>query len=498
MKCPHCGAPMKEDQIFCEKCGKERLLVPVYDAEVDAKLESTISSIADDLADTRQIVPLPLNEEEQKPDKTETETESSDDGEEQQIESDNKKLHKKTFLSGICIGIAAVVLLVFLTGALIYRNNHASYEYQLKMAEDMYKAQDYAQMLDYAKEAAALAPNSSDAKMMMARAYAGQNNTEMEQKTLEALLAADSAYVQAYDLLVPIYESRKEYEKIGQLLLSCKEQTVLDKYVAYRCDAPEFSMTGGSYDEMLSVKLIAPGSGEIYYTTNGRQPDRSSTRYITPIILDSGIYHLQAVYVNTYGVTSAVAEETYTVDVRTLSAPFVSLEAGTYTEPQMIEVETPSDMYQVYYTTDGSEPGFESNLYTGPIPLPLGESHFAFIMYDEKDNSSDIIYEDYSLQMELALSADEAVNLLKQALILQGSLTDADGHVDGVEGNRQYAVIAVISENDMYYYLLSETFVSPDGTSQKTGKLYAVCVSTGESFEAAQNRLGAYDLHKLQ
>ena len=315
---------------------------------------------------------------------------------------------------------------------------------------------------------------------------------------LEALLAADSAYVQAYDLLVPIYESRKEYEKIGQLLLSCKEQTVLDKYVAYRCDAPEFSMTGGSYDEMLSVKLIAPGSGEIYYTTNGRQPDRSSTRYITPIILDSGIYHLQAVYVNTYGVTSAVAEETYTVDVRTLSAPFVSLEAGTYTEPQMIEVETPSDMYRVYYTTDGSEPGFESNLYTGPIPLPLGESHFAFIMYDEKDNSSDIIYEDYSLQMELALSADQAVNLLKQALILQGSLTDADGHVDGVEGNRQYAVIAVISENDMYYYLLSETFVSPDGTSQKTGKLYAVCVTTGESFEAAQNRLGAYDLHKLQ
>ena len=170
MKCPHCGAPMKEDQIFCEKCGKERLLVPVYDAEVDAKLESTISSIADDLADTQQIVPLPLEQEEQKPDKTETETESSDDGEEQQIESDNKKLHKKTFLSGICIGIAAVVLLVFLTGALIYRNNHASYEYQLKMAEDMYKAQDYAQMLDYAKEAAALAPNSSDAKMMMARA----------------------------------------------------------------------------------------------------------------------------------------------------------------------------------------------------------------------------------------------------------------------------------------------------------------------------------------
>lgn len=497
MKCPHCGAPMKEDQIFCEKCGKERLLVPVYDAEVDAKLESTISSIADDLADTQQIVPLPLDQEEQKPDIAEPETGLSEDGEEQ-TKSEDKKLHKKSFLLWICIGIAAVVLLVFLTGALIYRNNHASYEYQLKMAEDMYEAQDYTQMLTYAKEAASLAPNSSDAKMMMARAYAGQNNTEMEQKTLEALLAADSAYVQAYDLLVPIYESQKAYEKIGQLLLSCKEQTVLDKYVAYRCDAPEFSVAGGSYDEMLSVKLIAPGGGEIYYTTNGGQPDQNSTRYITPIILDSGIYHLQAVYVNTYGVTSTVAEDTYTVDVRTLSAPFVSLEAGTYTEPQMIEVETPSDMYQVYYTTDGSEPGFESNLYTGPIPLPLGESHFAFIMYDEKDNSSDILYEDYSLQMELTLSADQAVNLLKQALILQGSLTDADGHVEGVEGNRQYAVISVISENDMYYYLLSETFVSPDGTSQKTGNLYAVCIATGESFEASQNMLGTYDLHKLQ
>ena len=257
-------------------------------------------------------------------------------------------------------------------------------------------------------------------------------------------------------------------------------------------------MAGGSYDEMLSVKLIAPGSGEIYYTTNGGQPDRSGTRYITPIILDSGIYHLQAVYVNPYGVTSAVAEEKYMVDVKTLSAPFVSLESGTYTEPQMIEVETPSDMYQVYYTTDGSEPGFESNLYTGPIPLPLGESHFAFIMYDESDNSSDILYENYSLQMELSLSADQAVNLLKQALIQQGNLTDADGHVEGVDGNRQYEVISIISENDIYYYLLSETFVSADGTSQKTGNLYAVCITTGESFEAVQNMIGTYDLHKLQ
>ena len=201
---------------------------------------------------------------------------------------------------------------------------------------------------------------------------------------------------------------------------------------------------------------------------------------------------------NTYGVTSSVAEEKYMVDVKTLSAPYVSLESGTYTEPQMIEVETPSDMYQVYYTTDGSEPGFESNLYTGPIPLPLGESHFAFIMYDESDNSSDILYENYSLQMELSLSADQAVNLLKQALIQQGSLTDADGHVEGVDGNRQYEVISVISENDIYYYLLSETFVSADGTSQKTGNLYAVCITTGESFEAVQNMIGTYDLHKLQ
>ena len=497
MKCPYCGAPMKEDQIFCEKCGKERLLVPVYDAEVDAKLESTISSIADDLADTRQIVPLPLEDEGKKQDIEKTEPDPSEDRDEQ-TESDNKKLHKKRFLLGISVGIAVVVLLVFLTGALIYRNNHASYEYQLKMAEDMYEAQDYVQMLTYAKEAAALAPNSSDAKMMMARAYAGQNNTEMEQKTLEALLTADSAYVQAYDLLVPIYESQKAYEKIGQLLLSCKEQSVLDKYVAYRCDAPEFSMEGGSYDEMLSVKLIAPGSGEIYYTTNGRQPNQSDTRYIMPIILDSGIYHLQAIYVNMYGVTSTVAEEKYTVEVKTLSAPFVSLETGTYTEPQMIEVETPSGMYQVYYTTDGSEPGFESNLYTGPIPLPLGESHFAFIMYDENDNSSDILYKDYSLQMELALSTDQAGNLLKQALITRGDLIDANGHVEGVEGNRQYSVISVIAENNMYYYLLEETFVTVDGISQKTGNLYAVCITTGESFEAVQNMTGTYDLHKLQ
>ena len=58
MKCPHCGAPMTDEQVFCENCGKERQLVPVYEAEIDETLKDAISGIAVDLANTQEIKPV--------------------------------------------------------------------------------------------------------------------------------------------------------------------------------------------------------------------------------------------------------------------------------------------------------------------------------------------------------------------------------------------------------------------------------------------------------
>ena len=49
MKCPHCGGEMLPEQVFCEHCGKERLLVPVYEPEIEESVAESMHNIMDDL-----------------------------------------------------------------------------------------------------------------------------------------------------------------------------------------------------------------------------------------------------------------------------------------------------------------------------------------------------------------------------------------------------------------------------------------------------------------
>jgi len=490
MKCPHCGAPMTEEQVFCETCGKERQLVPVFEAEIDETMEDAISGIAVDLASTQEIPPVKVEQ-----DITSEPIEEEDEDEFLPEPSDKSSTRFLLFMIG---GVVAVVLLVLLVVMLFRVREQSSYDFHIKKAEEMCSLQDYEQMLSHAESARELAPNSSDAKMMIARAYEGMENVQYEREMLEDLLAVDSAYTPAYDLLIPLYEQEKEYQKIADILLSCSQQSVLDKYTDYLASPPQTSEEQGSYEEAIALKLIAPGTGKIYYSLDGSDPTKKKKEYTTPILLHSGHYTLKAVYVNEYQVQSSVMQADYYIDETMVSAPEISPESGTYTEPQYIMVDIPDDSYQVYYTTDGSEPGMESTLYDGAIPLPVGESNFAFVMYDEGGIPGEIAYVQYQLNMDLAFTGEQAANMLIQNLIAQGVISDADGHIPDVEGKRQYVACAVISESDQYYYLLDEIFISPDGMSQKTGNRYAVSTITGESFRAERNLIGMYDLKRMQ
>ncbi len=499
MKCPHCGASMQEEQVFCESCGKERHLVPIFDAEVYQTMETAISGIVGDLANTQEIVPL---FDEQNPEPARElikEKEEFDNEFEEQLNSPWSRGGFRISPLVFALGGIAVVLILVLTIVTTFQiKNVRSYDFQIKKAEEMCAIGDYNQMLDYAENALALAPNSSDARMLMARAYAGMNMIESEKGMLEELLALDRAYLPAYDLLIALYDAYEMYPEIAQLLANCDIQSVKDTYVEYLASPPLMSEKSGAYDEAIALKLIAPGTGEIYYTLDGSKPQSSSNRYITPIFLTSGHYEINAVYVNNFGIESDLMQASFYIKETAMSVPVVSLTPGVYTEPQYITVSVEDETHQVYYTTDGTEPGIESTLYEGPIPLPLGESHFAFVMIDEEGIPGEITYTDYKLDMEITLTGEQASNLLMQALISAGYILDADGHIRDVEGVRQYHTNTVITVNEQYFYLLDEIFISSDGTLQKTGNAYAVNVMTGESYQAFRNAEGMFNLRKLQ
>ncbi len=236
----------------------------------------------------------------------------------------------------------------------------------------------------------------------------------------------------------------------------------------------------------------------MFYTLNGADPIKHGKEYMTPILLSSGQYTVKAVYVNAYQIYSQVVQAEYYIDEQIMQAPVITPESGTYTEPQYIMIDMDEVNYQVYYTTDGSEPDMESSLYEGAIPIPIGESRFAFAFFDEAGRPGEISYAEYNFSPDLAFTGEQASNMLIQTLISQGELADADGHLAGVEGKRQYEPTTVIAVSDIYYYLLEEYFTSPDGISQKTGNYYAVSSTTGESFRAQRNSMGTFELRKIQ
>lgn len=508
MNCPHCGALMKEEQVFCESCGKERQLVPVFDAEIDNALQSTMSGIVDDLANTQEIVPneidqelkkqlmgdttqvVPLNTDNEQNEKLDFEEESK-----KKVRSGSSHLQIVIYVVGALLVVIVLILFVLLLSE--NKEDTTSYEHQMKMAEEMEDAGEYNKMLVYAKKAVSSAPNSSDAKMMIAKAYGGLGDEVFQIEVLQQLIEADHAYIPAYDMLISIYDEQGKYEEIGALLSQCKEQEVLDKYVAYQSTPPAFSEEAGEYTEMVSLKLIAPGKGDVYYTLDGSDPLKNGELYRTPILLGPGDVKVCAYYKNIYGIDSEIVSARYQIFAENMEEPVVKLESGTYTEPQLIEVEIPYEDGQVYYTMDGSLPSVDSSLYERPIPLPLGESIFTFALFKEDEQVSEPISMSYKFEPNTSLTKDQVKNMLIQALVLNHTLLDSGGHLAETDGYRDYTVYSATMMDGKFCYLLLEEYVSPDGTVQKTGRIYGVSANTGECYEAIQDQFGAFEMNKL-
>lgn len=466
MKCPSCGARMKEGHLYCEKCGREIQMVPDFEPEIENSIRETLSSVGEEI---------------------EGEKGSAKDAEAQSTKgsSEGSQERKRLLVTWIAV-FSAVTVLTLLGGFFFY--HRYSYDYHVKQARKYAKDGSYEKAIDYLERAQELDRNGVDAVFLEADYYLELkeedqalflllNMIERKQLTYDQL-------EKAYERIVSIYDSQGKYEEISRLLKACTEEEIQNHFQNYMALEPKLDYPSGDYDRVLMLKLSANTTGKIYYTFDGSDPDEHSLIYTAPLFLETGEYQISAVFVNDYGIKSPVVRGWYVIHVAVPKAPEVPVKSGDYHEITMIEVNSDEEG-EIHYTSDGSDPSRDSPLYTSPIQMPLGRSNFKFAVISEEGVSSEVVSRSFDFTLDTQITVERAARNVIQALYDRKVLSDLHGHSPEIEGKYVFAYDTIVEIPDLgYYYILDEFVEDGSGTRTKTGRLYAVEVYTG-----APNRL---------
>jgi hypothetical protein len=134
-----------------------------------------------------------------------------------------------------------------------------------------------------------------------------------------------------------------------------------------------YSPMGGSFFNAQNVTLTPTEAGsQVRYTLDGSAPNPKSPVYSTPISVTNAAT-INAIAIKADGTESDLCSQTYAINKvpGTLNPPAFSLASGTYNT--LIRVTLNSDQAGafIHYTTDGSTPGINSPVYTGPIEVKI-------------------------------------------------------------------------------------------------------------------------------
>lgn len=146
----------------------------------------------------------------------------------------------------------------------------------------------------------------------------------------------------------------------------------------------------GVYTTDQSVELCSPDGYDVFYTTDGKDPNEKAQKYRQPISLSDGTTLLKAVAIDEDGVAGEIFTAKYVLELPVPEMVSVSLPGGVYHQLQTVELSVPGEN-KIYYTLDGGHPSVLSPntfLYEGPISLDFGKTTLVAVAVNEYGKES--------------------------------------------------------------------------------------------------------------
>ncbi len=453
MKCSGCGAEIPEGSLYCDNCGKEVNIVPDFEPELDFNLEESIGSIKADFFD------------EEEPG---------------MVSSTGKK--RSVFLLCACF---LLTLLLSVAGIKVWQNH--SYEFQLQRADACFSKNDYIGAEKHYRRAISLDGTDINVHLALADVCLQKGNKlEYEyilRDVIQSKLCTQEQLEYTYGKLIEIYSARGEYDVINEILLASGDARIQNAYQVYLAGVPEFNYESGEYTKSIPLKLTSPTTGSIYYTIDGSEPDEESLLYTSPILLDKDVV-VKAVVVNEFGVHSDVVSNEYQFQITIESEPVILTVSGEYTVPTMILAQQQYGK-ELYYTTDGTDPNYQSRIYTEPIPMPLGESTYSFSYLNQDGTCGKIARRTYQLTLDAEISVEEAEALIVEYMLMLKKIYKEDGTFrDDTSAKYLYQYQHVIHLEDVGdFYVIAEVYKDESGDRSKTGSYYVVSIHKKEAYK---------------
>ena len=489
MKCPNCGNEMEEGHLICEVCGNEIRIVPDFEPEIENSITEALSTLAA-LQDEEQADKEA--ETVQEPDEKQEETKAAD--KEEAYREEKKRIYKRSRQLGALIAVG-LMLFIALFFWLFYSYHVQTFSYQIDKAKEYAARGDYEEAISYLDNA--YKKDDTQAQILFLKAdyfYLMDDNESALQALKQIIDKGIYSYEdveEAYDKMITIYTQEERYEDINELLLTCREDSIVNMFQSYMAKEPEFSYVEGDYAEVIPLKLSSNTSGTIYYTTDGTIPNENSQVYTAPLFLENGDHTISALFINDYGIRSEVVSKSYHINLDVPNAPEVELYSGIYTQPMMISVNGQAGC-ATFYTTDDSQPTKDSVPYSGPIPMPLGTTNFKFVNVSADGVYSDVTMRTYTLRLHNTITTDEAVERLVNRLVEIHYLLNASGKVELQSGTFSYQFSSVLQIGEDVYFTINEYYDDGTGLMSRTDKVFLVQAYTGAAARLGYDENGEF------